>query len=59
LREKKGNKDLISFLLELYMEAKASKSRSALEKLRQLLTEEDLKIIEKSSREFREKFKLR
>ena len=59
MREKKGNKDLISFLLELYMEAKASKSRSALEKLRQLLTEEDLKIIEKSSREFREKFKLR
>jgi hypothetical protein len=59
LREKKGNKDLISFLLELYMEAKASKSRSALEKLRQLLTEEDLKSIEKSSREFREKFKLR
>lgn len=59
MREKKGNKDLISFLLELYMEAKASKSRSALEKLRQLLTEEDLKSIEKSSREFREKFKLR
>ena len=41
------------------MEARANKSRSAFEKLRQLLTEEDLKSIEKSSREFREKFKLR
>jgi len=59
LREKKGNKDLISFLLELYMEAKASKSRSAFEKLKHLLTEEDLKSIEKSSIEFREEFKLR
>jgi len=41
------------------MEAKASKSRSAFEKLKHLLTEEDLKSIEKSSIEFREEFKLR
>ena len=59
LEREKGNKDWSNFLLELYMEARANKSRSAFEKLRQLLTEEDLKIIEKSSREFREKFKLR
>jgi hypothetical protein len=42
-----------------YTWKRANKSRSAFEKLRQLLTEEDLKSIEKSSREFREKFKLR
>ena len=59
LYREKGFKVLISFLLELYMEAKASKSRSAFEKLRQLFTEEDLKSIEKSSREFREEFELR
>jgi predicted CopG family antitoxin len=59
LEREKGDKDWSNFLLELYMEARANKSRSAFEKLRQLLTEEDLKSIEKSSREFREKFKLR
>jgi len=41
------------------MEAKASKSPSAFEKLKHLLTEKDLKSVEKSSREFREEFELR
>jgi predicted CopG family antitoxin len=59
LEREKGNKDWSNFLLELYMEAKSSKSRSAFEKLRRLLTEEDLNNIEKSSKEFRERFELR
>ncbi|AGT35812.1 MULTISPECIES: antitoxin VapB family protein [Thermofilum] len=59
LEREKGNKDWSNFLLELYMEAKSSKSRSAFEKLRRLLTEEDLNNIEKSSKEFREGFELR
>lgn len=59
LYREKGFKYLISFLLELYMEAKASKSPSAFEKLKHLLTEKDLKSVEKSSREFREEFELR
>jgi hypothetical protein len=40
-------------------EARASRARAAFEKLKQLLTEEDLDSIERSSREFREGFKLR
>jgi len=39
--------------------ARASKSRSAFERLRQLFTEEDLNSIERSSGEFREGFELR
>jgi predicted CopG family antitoxin len=59
LEREKGSKDWSSFLLELYREARASRARAAFEKLKQLLTEEDLDSIERSSREFREGFKLR
>lgn len=59
LEREKGDKDWSNFLLELYREARASKSRSAFERLRQLLTEEDLNSIERSSGEFREGFELR
>lgn len=59
LEREKGSKDWSSFLLELYREAKANKARMAFEKLKQLLTEEDLDRIARSSREFREGFKLR
>ena len=59
LEREKGDKDWSNFLLELYRETRASKSRSAFERLRQLLTEEDLNSIERSSGEFREGFELR
>jgi predicted CopG family antitoxin len=57
-KEKKG-RDWSQFLLELYREAKASRARMAFEELRRLLDEEDLEEIARSSREFREGFKLR
>jgi len=59
LEREKGSKDWSSFLMELYREARASRARAAFEKLKQLLTGEDLDRIERSSREFREGFKLR
>jgi hypothetical protein len=59
LEREKGSKDWSSFLMELYREARASRARAAFEKLKQLITEEDLDSIERSSREFREGFKLK
>lgn len=59
LEKEKGGRDWSSFLLELYREARASRARAAFERLRQLLTEEDLDSVERASREFREGFELR
>ena len=58
MREK-GDRDWSEFLLELYREAKLSKAREAFRQLRQLLDEKDLEGILESSREFRERFRLR
>ncbi len=57
-KDKKG-KDWSEYLLELYRYASIYKKRKAFEELRRLLTPEDLEAVEKSSKEFRERFKLR
>ncbi len=44
---------------KLYTEANRLKSKKAFEKLTETLTEEDLKTMTESSKEFREKFELR
>ncbi|AFH42138.1 hypothetical protein FFONT_0146 [Fervidicoccus fontis Kam940] len=44
---------------KLYREAKRSKAEEAFNKLRKIISSEDLGGIERSSREFREGFKLR
>jgi len=59
LEELKGKKEWGEFLLGICTETQQLKGKKAFEELRQLLTEEDLKAMRKSSKEFRENFKLR
>jgi len=59
LEKEKKDRDWSSYLLELYREAKTSRSGKAFEELRRLLTEEDLEEVLRSSEEFRREFKLR
>ncbi len=59
LSEMKGNKEWGEFLLEMCAEGQRLKGKKAFEELRQLLTEEDLKAMHESSKDFRENFKLR
>ncbi len=59
LEEVKGEDEWGNFLLNLYTEAKMLRSVKAFEQLAETLTEEDLKAILESSREFRERFSLR
>jgi predicted CopG family antitoxin len=56
LEKAKGNKEWGEFLLELYTERRLLKSKIAFEELADLLTEEDIKGMVESSKEFREKF---
>jgi predicted CopG family antitoxin len=56
LEKAKGNKEWGEFLLELYTERRLLKSKVAFEELADLLTEEDIKGMVESSKEFREKF---
>lgn len=59
LEKTKGNKDWGAFLLEMCTEGQRLKGKKAFEELRQLLSKDDLKAMRESSKEFREKFKLR
>ena len=59
LEEMKGDKEWGEFLLDSCTESKRLKGKKAFEELRQLLTDEDLENMRKSSKEFRENFKLR
>jgi len=59
LEKEKGDRDWSEFLLELYREAKLSRAREAFRELKELLDEKDLEEILESSREFRERFRLR
>ena len=59
LKEIKGEKEWGEFLLEMCSQRQQLKAKKAYEELRQLLTEEDIKAIRESSKEFRENFKLR
>ena len=59
LEKEKANSNWSEFLLNLYKEYKRLKAKEAFEKLRSLLSEEDLKSIEEASKEFRKSFRLR
>lgn len=59
LEKAKGGDEWGEFLLNLYAEVKRLKSKKAFEELAGTLTEEDLKAILESSREFRERFTFR
>ncbi|BEP17306.1 hypothetical protein PYJP_06580 [Pyrofollis japonicus] len=59
LERDKGDKNWSEYLLELYKEAKQAKARQAFEHLVQLLNDKDLEEIEKASRDFRKRFRLR
>lgn len=58
LEEAKGDKDWGNYLLELYAEADKAKRANAFQKLASILTDDDLKSIEDSSKELREKLKI-
>ena len=59
LEEAKGKDEWGRFLLSLYAEVKRLRSIKAFEELAETLTDEDLKAIAESSREFRERFSFR
>ena len=59
LEKAKGRDEWGSFLLKLYAEVKRFKSRKAFEELASTITDEDLKAIINSSREFRQRFAFR
>lgn len=59
LAKKKGKSEWGEFLLELYMRAEHARMKESFNKLREVLSEEELDEIEKASKEFRERFKIR
>lgn len=59
LEKAKGKDEWGKFLLNLYTEVRRLKSRKAFEELANTLTDEDLKAIIESRREFRERFAFR
>lgn len=59
LEKAKGRDEWGKFLLNLYAEVKRLKSKKSFEELAATLTDEDLKAILDSSREFRERFTFR
>jgi predicted CopG family antitoxin len=59
LEKVKGKDEWGKFLLNLYAEVKRLKSKRAFEELASTLTDEDLKAIIESSKEFRERFTFR
>jgi len=56
LEKAKGEKEWGEFLLELYIERRLLKSKKAFEELSNLLSDQDIDAMAKSSEEFREKF---
>ena len=59
LEKVKGKDEWGKFLLNLYAEVKRLKSKKAFDELASTLTDEDLKAIIESSKEFRERFAFR
>jgi len=59
LEKVKGGDEWGKFLLNLYAEVKRLKSKRAFDELASTLTDEDLKTIIESSKEFRERFTFR
>lgn len=59
LQSQKGKKEWGEFLLEMCNTGQQAKSKKAFDELTQIVNEEDLKTIAKSSKDFREKFTFR
>lgn len=59
LEKAKGRDEWGSFLLKLYTEVKRLRSKRAFDELANTLSDEDLKAIIESSREFRKRFAFR
>ena len=59
LEKAKGGDEWGEFLLNLYVEVRRLRSEKAFEELADALTDEDLKIILESSKEFRKRFAFR
>jgi predicted CopG family antitoxin len=59
LEKAKGKKEWGEFIVDLYNETQSLKSKKAFKELADILTEEDLKVMTLSSKEFREKFAFR
>jgi len=59
LEKVKGKEEWGKFLLNLYHEVKKLKSKKAFEQLTTTLTQEDLRLILESSKQFRERFAFR
>ncbi|MEM4481528.1 MAG: antitoxin VapB family protein [Desulfurococcaceae archaeon] len=59
LSKKKGSKDWGQFLLELYMRAENARMKESFNKLKELLSDDELDEIMRTSEEFRERFRLR
>jgi hypothetical protein len=59
LEKAKGKEEWGEFILNLYTETQRLKSKKAFKELTEILTEEELKIITESSKEFRERFAFR
>jgi hypothetical protein len=59
LEKAKGKEEWGEFILNLYTETQRLKSKKAFKELTEILTEEDLKLITESSKEFRERFAFR
>jgi len=59
LEEAKRDNEWGEFLLNLYAEVKRLRSEQAFKQLARTLTDEDLKTIIESSKEFRERFAFR
>ena len=59
LEKAKGENEWGEFLLNMYAEVKRLRSEEAFKQLAQTLTDEDLKAIIESSKEFRERFAFR
>ena len=59
LERAKGDREWGDFLLDLYREADRARRVKAFGKLVEVLSEEDLRAVEESSKGFREGFRLR
>lgn len=58
LEEKKGEREWGEYLLELYRKAEEEQRKRAIEKISELLSEEDFDNMRKSSNRFGEGFKI-
>jgi predicted CopG family antitoxin len=59
LEDEKGEKEWGDFLIDILNEARDARRMRAAQRLRELLTDEDLEKMREASREFKESFELR